>query len=323
MIIDIDRPLGDGRRLRVDLEVEDGENLVVFGPNGAGKSTLLRLLAGTLPGGQPIDASYLPQRAVALRGSGRRNLLLGLGKVEAAKALELAAAMGIDGALSRPARSLSGGERQRLAISRALATDAATVLLDEPMAPIDAADRQRVIAVVKEQLARRTAVIVTHEHRTAAALGDRVAVLVDGGVHQVAPPSVAFALPGSEAAAAAIGISNVIDGEVMEVGDGLVALEAGPLVVWGMGTDPAVGRAVFGAEAVTVFAGDHPDAGSARNTWAGTVTEIRQVGTLVELVVDCGPTIVAMVTPGALTGLGTGPGDPVTLAVKATGVAIL
>ena len=324
MIINLRHELNDGRQLVVtDLDMGADERLVIFGPNGAGKTTLLRLLAGTLAGGPDLDAAYLPQRPVALRGTARRNLELGLDAAESDKAWGIAAAFGISDRLEEPARRLSGGHRQRLALARTLAAEAEIVLLDEPLAPIDAADRRSMLALVDQELADRAAIVVTHDRDTAAALGDRVAVLIDGAIHQVGSPGDVFSKPATEDAAAALGVANILSGELIDAGDGLLSLKVGPLVVWGMGGAPAVGRAVFGGEAVTVYTGGHADSGSARNTWPGTVTEVRELGALVEVVVDCGIPIVALLTPGAVDGLGLETGGNVTLAVKATAVSVL
>ncbi len=305
-------------------ELLDKDHLVVFGPNGAGKTTLLRLLAGTLRGGSAIAAGYLPQRPAALRGSVRRNLELGLADSDdKQRAHALATELGLAGLLDASARSLSGGERQRMALARTLARSEATMLLDEPLAAIGLADRGAVAATIGKALEGKSALIVTHDRQTAAALGDRVAVLIDGTIRQVGPPSKVFALPDDEVVAGALGIANVMTGEVMDSEGGLVSLRVGPLEVWGGGDPQASGRALFGAETVTLYAGDRPDSGSARNSWSGTVTQIVPVGQLVEVLVDCGPTVVALVTPGALDGLGVAVGDLASVAVKATAIRIL
>jgi molybdopterin-binding protein len=324
MIIDIRQPMGQGRVLAVEsLEIDSGEHLVVLGPNGAGKTTLLRRLAGTLGGGPAVANTYLPQRPAALRGSARRNLELGLDESARRRAQDLAVELGIDGLLGASARSLSGGERQRLALARTLARAEPTVLLDEPLAGIGLADRPVVGAVVDRAIEGRTAVIVSHDRQTAAALGDRVAVLIDGSIRQLGSPAEVFALPADNDVATALGIANVMTGEVMDTDDALIALKVGALVVWGVGDPNATGRALFGAETVTLFADDHPQAGSARNAWSGKVTDIRPVGHLLEVLVDCGPIVVALVTPGAMAGLGLGVGDSAGVAVKATAVRIL
>lgn len=323
MTLDIRHPIGQGRTLSVPHDLLDGDHLVIFGPNGSGKTTLLRLLAGTLAGDSAIAAGYLPQRPVALRGSVRRNLELGLDDDNKRRAHVLAAELGVAELLDNPARTLSGGERQRMALARTLARPESTMLLDEPLAAIGLADRGAVAATIARALEGKSAVIVTHDRQTAAALGDRVAVLIDGTVRQVGPPAEVFALPDDDVVAGALGIANVMAGQVMDADGALVALKVGPLVVWGVGDAKASGRAVFGAETVTLYAGDHPNSGSARNSWSGTVSKIRPVGQLLEVLVDCGPTVVALVTPGALAGLDLRAGDAASVAVKATAVRIL
>lgn len=328
--VSIDRlshQLADGTSVVVDdFRVETGERLVLFGPNGAGKTSLLRLLAGTIGSAPLFPAAYLPQRPVMFRGSGRWNLFLGLDEQGRRRATELASALGLDATLlDRPARRLSGGERQRLALARVLARPEAVLLLDEPLAPLDARDRQSVTGKIAEELQGRTAVIVTHDQRTAAALGDRMAVMVGGRIRQTGTPSEVFALPADDAVAEAVGVGNLLEGEVSEVAGHLVGLKSGPLVVWGIGAgaEGSNGRALFAAETVTVFGGHRADAGSARNTWNGTVEELRPSGALIEVLIDCGPRIAAVITPGSLGALDLEVGTPVTVAVKAAAVRIL
>ncbi len=323
--------LGDGRPLVVDrLDVAAGERLVLYGPNGSGKSTLLRMLAGSVPpapaaGWESAPAAYLPQRPYLFRGGAGWNLRLGLDAAAARRAEELAARLGMADFADRAARALSGGERQRLALARVLARPERLVLLDEPLAPLDARDRIAVARTVVDALGDRAAVVVTHDHDEAAVFGDRVAVMIDGAVRQVGTPAEVFALPADDAVAAVVGVGNALSGVVAAADGGLAALRAGGLEIWGLGEGPVgqPGVALFGAEAVTVYAGAHDDAGSARNAWPGRVAELRPAGRLVEVLVDAGVRVAALVTPGSLEALGLEPGLPVTVAVKATAVRIV
>ena len=308
-----------------NLELGVGERLVLYGPNGSGKTTMLRLLAGTLAGGPKVDTAYLPQRPIAFRGSAAWNLTLGLEETAHPKARRLAGELGVSHLLERSARRLSGGERQRLALARVLARPEPIVLLDEPVAALDVSDRASVAALVNKALGERSAIIVTHDREIAAALGDRIAVMVDGRIRQVGTPQEVFTQPADEIVAGALGIANVLGGEVMEIDGPLIGLKVGPVVVWGLGegSEGASARAIFGAEAVTVYAGTSPNAGSARNTWEGTVEEVRPAGRLIEVLIDCGPRVAALVTPGSMEALGLAAGSKATVAVKATAVRVL
>ncbi len=314
---------GDGAILDLaGLEVEVGERLVVFGPNGAGKTTLLRLLAGTLPGGPAPPVAYLPQSPYLFRGSAGWNLGLGLDAEQAARARSLADRFGVGELVLEPARLLSGGERQRVALARVLARPEQWVLLDEPLAPIDSRDRPAIAAQIVEALGGRGAVIVTHDRDDAAALGTSMAVLVEGRLLQRGPVAEVFSLPVSTDVASVVGIGNVWEGDVVVVEDPRVAVDVAGLVVWGVGEArlKARARALFGAEAVTLYAGLGAVSGSARNRWTGRVAELRPAGRLVEVIVDVGSPVAALITPGALEALALETGRDVTVTVKATAV---
>ncbi|HSR44684.1 MAG TPA: ATP-binding cassette domain-containing protein [Acidimicrobiia bacterium] len=315
----------DGSVVSVEgLEVRQGDRLVVFGPNGSGKSTLLRLMAGTLPGGPALDSTYLPQHPYLFRGSAGFNMGLGLTAEEAVRARHLADRIGVGDLLGFEASSLSGGEAQRLTIARVLARRRPWVLLDEPLSAQDERDRFEVAALIIGEIGDRGAVIITHDRQEAAFLGNRMAVLVGGRVLQEGPVGEVFSLPAGDEVAAAVGIGNVIDGEAVDTDGPLASLRAGEMTIWGVGdVEPGrTARAVFGAEAVTLFRGRDGAAGSARNRWIGTVTEFRDLGRLVEVVIDAGSRVVALVTPGSQEVLQLGPGADVTLTVKATAVRV-
>lgn len=326
-ITGVDRDIGAGRRLVIDrLEFEPATTTVLFGPNGAGKSSLVRILSGTLPGGPGIPVAYLPQRPYVFRGPARRSLLLGLDDDGGSRAVELAERLGVAGILGRRARELSGGERRRLGLARALAGPERVVALDEPFSDIDVVDRADIRSTVAEAIAGRAAVIVTHDRDDAAAMGDRLVVLVAGSVRQAGPVAEVLALPADEIVAGVLGAANLIPGTVQDRADRLVGLDAGFGVVWGMG-DAARGSsavAVFGAETVTVYRGHDARTGSARNRWAGVVEATRPVGRLIEVAVDVGTgRLVALLTPGSSDALDLHEGAEVTLAAKATAVRIM
>lgn len=295
--------------------------VVVFGPNGAGKTSLIRRLAGLTEVGCSAQVAYLPQFPYLFRGLVRHNLVLGLEPSLHNTAAAIADELGLAVDDSRDARTLSGGEAQRVALARTLASDAPFVLLDEPLAPIDVRDRQHVATVIAERIGIRGAVIVTHEVTTLATLGDEMAVMIGGDIRQRGPVDEVYLTPHDDEVAAAVGIGNVIDGKVLEHDGSLVSVDAGPIRIWAVGDlDPDTPvRALFGAETVTVFTGELAES-SARNHWPGTVRSVLPAGRLVEVVVDVGLDVGALLTPGSLEALSIEPGAHVHIAVKATAV---
>ena len=302
-----------------ELSVQLGERLIVFGPNGAGKTTLLRLISAIEGEGGTPYASYLPQRPYLFRGTCRANLHLGLDTEARIRAEDLAMRLGVGDRLDDQARTLSGGERMRLSMARTLAVDTALVLLDEPLAPLDLRDRETVASVIADALAGRSAIIVTHDRDTAAMLGDRIAVMIDGTIQQIGKVAEVFATPSNDTVAAIVGVSNVIDGEVIARRGALVEVEWGDHRFFALGDHQAGTRVkvLFGGEAVGVHK-ELMGESSPRNLFPGVVTEIRETGRLAEIVIDCGSTVVALITPGSLDALDLAPGSEVHVSVKAT-----
>jgi ABC-type sulfate/molybdate transport systems ATPase subunit len=218
--------------LRVGLTVGAGETVALVGPSGAGKSTVLRAVAGLLaPDAGRIalgdDVWLDTERRVRLPPERRavglvfqdyalfphltveQNVAFG----GAARARELMARLHIeDLAGERPGR-LSGGERQRVALARALARDPGVLLLDEPLSALDAHTRAVVRGELKALLDELAlpALVVTHDHRDAIALADRVGVLVDGALRQLGPPAELLGAPADPFVAAFTG-ANVLRG---------------------------------------------------------------------------------------------------------------
>jgi multiple sugar transport system ATP-binding protein len=212
------------------LRIEPGEFVALLGPSGCGKSTLLRMLAGLEPvsGGQmrigDRDVTHLPpgQRGIAMvfqqyalypHMTVRENLSFGLRnigmKAEAiARRVEAAAKMlELVTLLDRRPAQLSGGQRQRVAIGRAIVKEPAAFLLDEPMSNLDASLRTRTrveIARLHKQL-RATMLLVTHDQVEAMTLADRVVVLNQGRIEQVATPIEAYERPATRFVAGFVG----------------------------------------------------------------------------------------------------------------------
>ncbi len=202
------------------LSVEDGELLVLVGPSGCGKSTLLRLLAGLEAptrgviriDGRVVNDESPQARNVAMvfqdyalypHMTVRENLAFPLRMKRLAqgdiaeRVAKTAALLELGALLDRLPRQLSGGQRQRVAMGRALVREPAAFLLDEPLSNLDAKLRGQVRAEI-ETLQRRTGatmLYVTHDQVEAMTLGDRVAVLHEGRLQQVATPRELYEAP--------------------------------------------------------------------------------------------------------------------------------
>jgi ABC-type sugar transport system ATPase subunit len=215
---------------RVDLHVEDGEFCVLLGPSGCGKSTLLHIIAGLIPqdegtvmiDGQPVDGLAPRERDVAMvfqsyalypHMTVAQNLSFGLRIRGAPKptihkqVLETARLLGIEKLLHRKPRELSGGQRQRVAMGRALVRRPRLFLLDEPLSNLDARLRSTVRLELKRlhQQIQGTIIYVTHDQVEAMTLGDRVAVMRDGKLHQVDRPETIYGCPADTFVATFIG----------------------------------------------------------------------------------------------------------------------
>jgi multiple sugar transport system ATP-binding protein len=225
----------------VDLEIHDGEFVVLVGPSGCGKSTLLRMIAGLEDvtageisiGGVEVTDQPPQQRDIAMvfqnyalypHMTVRENLAYGLKLRKLPKAEwkrkveETAKTLGLDELLDRKPSALSGGQRQRVAMGRAIVREPKAFLMDEPLSNLDAKLR----VSMRAELARLhdrlgvTTVYVTHDQVEAMTLGQRVAVLRDGVLQQVDTPQNLFHHPTNLFVAAFIGSPsmNLIDAQI-------------------------------------------------------------------------------------------------------------
>lgn len=222
------------------LSVNTGELVAVIGPSGSGKSTLLKLVAGLTTGHSgsiQLGGKNLANMPVHMRNIGmvfqnyalfpHLNVLdniaygLKLRKVPTdqrqAKAKTLLDAVGMSAFADRPVTQLSGGQQQRVALARALAIDPKALLLDEPLAALDAGIRGQLRDQIREIQKRfnATTLLVTHDQEEALAMADRVAVLKDGHLLQLATPREIYERPVSTAVAQFVGLSTIFKGTVL------------------------------------------------------------------------------------------------------------
>ena len=235
----------------LDLAVADGELLVLVGPSGCGKSTLLRLVAGLEEptrgeiriGGRRANDLAPQARNVAMvfqdyalypTMTVRANLgfplrMRGLRGAELERRVAgIAELLGIGSLLDRPPRQLSGGQRQRVAMGRALVREPAVFLLDEPLSNLDARLRVEMRDEIAEiqRRTKTTMLYVTHDQVEAMTLGQRVAVLDQGHLQQVAPPRALYERPANRFVASFVGSPpmNLFPARVVPAADGSWAL---------------------------------------------------------------------------------------------------
>jgi molybdate transport system ATP-binding protein len=330
--------------LEVGLSVAVGETLAVLGPNGAGKTSLLRVLLGLLPltsgvvslGSRVLDdparGTFVPTEdrsigavfqdlllfptldvldnvAFGLRAKGERR------GSAAERAQEWLARMDLADRAHASVRTLSGGEAQRVALARALAPVPSALLLDEPLAALDAEQRGSVRRDLRRHLTAHSGpcVLVTHDPLDAAVLADRVVVLEQGRISAAGQLADLVARPRTPWAAELAG-TNLLHGRargsVLEVGDGALTVAEPP------GDGPVL---VAVRPAAVALHRTKPE-GSPRNIWTGTVLAVEGFGERVRVQVSGAVPLVAEVTTAAVADLDLAPGVQVWASVKATEV---
>jgi molybdate transport system ATP-binding protein len=345
--------LGVGRddfTLDLGLEIGAGEVVALLGPNGAGKSTALRALAGLLrltsgqitisgrvvadsvsgvhlaPHERPIGVVFqdylLFPHLTVLDNVAFGPLVRGLERSEArGRAAAWLARVGIAELASVKPRSVSGGQAQRVALARALAAEPRLLLLDEPLAALDAKTHLLVRAEVRRHLSdfHGATLLVTHDPIDAAVLADRLVVIEHGRVVQQGLPREVARRPRTDYVARLVGL-NLLAGR----GHGhRVLLPTGGSVEL---AESAFGdvHVAFRPAAVSLFV--HRPDGSPRNLWAGRIAALEPHGDGVRVEITEAPdpksSILAEITPSAVADLELVPGSEVWAAVKASDIEV-
>ena len=257
---DVEKRYDDALVLRdCNLDIEDHEFIVLVGPSGSGKTTLLRIIAGLerVSGGEvrfddvrvnDVDAG---DRDIAMvfqnyglypHMSVYDNMAFGLRRRKVptpeidARVRRTARMLGIEPLLARRPRQLSGGQRQRVALGRAIVRDPAVFLLDEPLSNLDAHLRVQMRAEILKvhRAVTATAVYVTHDQVEALTMGDRIAVMNGGRIHQVGTPGELYDAPVDRFVASFIGTPQMgfIDCRIERDGDRVALVtQAGRIAV--------------------------------------------------------------------------------------------
>ncbi|MDB5625283.1 MAG: spermidine/putrescine transporter ATPase subunit [Tardiphaga sp.] len=224
----------------LSLEIGRGEFFALLGPSGCGKTTLLRLLAGfetpdtgrllldgadiapVLPHRRPVNMMF-QNYALFPHLSVRDNIAFGLKRAALpraeinARVAEMVALVRLDGLEARKPDQLSGGQRQRVALARALARRPRLLLLDEPLAALDKKlrDSTQLELMALQRRLGTTFVVVTHDQDEAMTMADRIGVMKEGRLIQVATPRTLYEAPNSRWIAGFVGDVNLIEGRVV------------------------------------------------------------------------------------------------------------
>ncbi|HXM67477.1 MAG TPA: molybdenum ABC transporter ATP-binding protein [Candidatus Acidoferrum sp.] len=348
-------PFGERRfSLDVDFSATPGFT-ILFGESGSGKTTLLNCIAGlAMPDAGRIavgervifDASNDVKVPVAKRGVGyvlqdlalfphltvEQNTEYGLARLPRSERKQRALAMlhqfRIDHLRQQLPAEISGGERQRVALARSLVTDPCVLLLDEPLAALDAATKAKIIDDLRlwNQAHRIPILYVTHSREEVMALGERVMVLEQGRIIAQGSPHQVLSAPTHESVAQLVGFENIFDATVWLVHEDrgtmtwrLPGIEAGMFVL----LETPLIRAEQGSHLrVGIRAGDillaiaKPEGLSARNIIPGRVLSLERRDMLISLRVNCGVEMEVHVTLAARDALGLVEGREVWLVIK-------
>jgi multiple sugar transport system ATP-binding protein len=290
----------------LDLEIADGEFMVLVGPSGCGKSTTLRMIAGLEAisagdlsiGGRRVNEVPAKDRDIAMvfqnyalypHMTAYQNMAFALtlrkmskGEVDG-RVRDAARVLDIESLLDRRPRQLSGGERQRVALGRALVRKPQVFLFDEPLSNLDAKLRvqmRREIARLHQQLGT-TMIYVTHDQVEAMTLGDRIAVLHRGRLQQVETPAALYGRPSNTFVAGFIGTPpmNLIEGEVL--GGDTPEFRAGHAFSVPLG--PGWSAALAGRPAAGITLGIRPEDIQRADSARGPAAMLRARVELVEL----------------------------------------
>lgn len=307
----------------LNLDLEEGELVALLGPSGCGKTTTLRMIAGfeeadsgTISFGGRDVTSLPPERrntgmvfqnyALFPHLTVAQNVAFGL---EMRKVPKAEIARRVDAILDkvqlreladRYPRQLSGGQQQRTALARALVINPSVLLLDEPLANLDAKLREEMRFYIRslQQEFGITTVYVTHDQSEALVLADRIAVMKDGVLQQVGTPTDIYQRPGNAWVADFIGLTNLVPGVITDREGSRVLVDTDLGVLSGTGSDglrtgdqvllsirPESLRITSGTD--TAHPGDTLD-GAERNRLVGVVRERAYLGNLVDYRIEVG-----------------------------------
>ena len=238
----------------VSAQIQEGEFFSLLGPSGCGKTTLLRLIAGfEEPTKGSISIDSFPMLGVEANerptnmvfqsyaifphlnveenvGYGLKRLNLGKGET-AQRVDEMLHLVDLDNYNKRPAHALSGGQRQRVALARSLIMKPKVLLLDEPLSSLDKNLRKQMQIELRhlQRTVGITFILVTHDQEEALTMSDRIAVMFEGEIIQIATPQELYSRPKTKRVASFIGVMNFLDGHLLVDDKQKTSIDAGKL----------------------------------------------------------------------------------------------
>lgn len=328
----------------VSFEVNEGEYFILLGASGVGKTVLLEIIAGLMRpdsghiflDNREITSQRMQKRRIGLvyqdqalfpHLSVRQNIAYGLhcrGLKRSHirdRVLELAKSVDAQELLDRSPKTLSGGEAQRVALARTLATEPRCILLDEPIASLDVVSRWQVRSLLRD-LNRRglTMLHVTHDYEEALSLASRIAVMENERIVQVGAPEAIFQRPRSEFVASFVGIKNFFRGTLKRAaGNAQLSEFIGPsglrfYVLTDSGPGP--GCLIVRSEDIAI-SNEQPQT-SARNVFSGNVLDIIPAKLGVEVSVQIGVKVLALLTHASVKSLNLEVGKAIWVYFKAS-----
>ncbi|MEF8812807.1 MAG: ABC transporter ATP-binding protein [Halovenus sp.] len=326
----------------VDLGVET-EVLSVLGPSGSGKTTFLSLIAGIVhpdAGTVSLNGRSLGSLPIEDRQTGlvfQDGALfphmtayenIDYAATDPGRVEELASLLELSDVLEKRPPRLSGGEKQRVALARTLAADPEALLLDEPLSSLDAPIRRRLRGELHTLLTSLEipVVYVTHDQRTAATLGDRLAIFRDGELEQVGSPSRVFGQPATEFVARFTGNENLFEATVSASPDPLIRIGDLSLQVSTNGVTESVVTACIHPSRVRLYGPDETPETPTQNVFSGTIAQCLNEGNGYRLEIALGNsqlTMTATVQPATFDRVATGVGSNIRIAIPSDAVHLI
>jgi len=331
---------------KVSFNVEKGDYFILLGESGAGKSMLLEIIAGLVNPesgsifleGKDITRERIQDRKIGLvfqdyaifpHLSVRENIAYSLSGTKLThlqkkeNVQSTAEQLGIADLLHRKPSTLSGGELQRVALARTMIQQPQLLLLDEPLASLDTlikADLRSMLRKIHRN--GQTILHVTHDYEEAISLGNKIAVIDNGKIIQEGTPEEVFRFPKSEFVAHFVGVKNFFKGKLTRENKSTYALIDNRVRIR-VETDEDAEEGYLAIRSEDIFLSKEMMQSSALNNFQGKVVEIIPASTGVEVILDIGLRIHALVTRESINTLGIKEGSELWIHFKATAVRFI